>query len=235
MSDDTAPSRSGQVDDRLPLLDDQGAVKQADGIVDRPAGTDGTNGDTVPHSPGNGLPPQTLFGVAILILVAFLGLALFMIVNADASDPVWKNRLAIFTTVQAIVYTAVGWLFGREVNRGAKEAAEKSADMAKADADRAKIEAADAKKVERQQAEARTVDLRAASTEKVRGTALAAAVLAGATTDPVPSGIESQSGSATARGNEPFPCGPLPPASIPRWPPDGPARHGDLEGRLWTT
>ena len=47
MSDDTAPSRSGQVDDRLPLLDDQGAVKQADGIVDRPAGTDGTNGDTV--------------------------------------------------------------------------------------------------------------------------------------------------------------------------------------------
>ncbi len=36
MSDDTAPSRSGQVDDRLPLLDDQGAVKQADGIVDRP-------------------------------------------------------------------------------------------------------------------------------------------------------------------------------------------------------
>ena len=118
MSDDTAPSRSGQVDDRLPLLDDQGAVKQADGIVDRPAGTDGANGDTVPHSPGNGLPPQTLFGVAILILVAFLGLALFMIVNADASDPVWKNRLAIFTTVQAIVYTAVGWrLFGREVNR----------------------------------------------------------------------------------------------------------------------
>jgi hypothetical protein len=62
MSDDTAPSRSGQVDDRLPLLDDQGAVKQADGIVDRPAGTDGTNGDTVPHSPGNGLPPQTLLG-----------------------------------------------------------------------------------------------------------------------------------------------------------------------------
>ncbi len=202
MSDDTAPSRSGQVDDRLPLLDDQGAVKQADGIVDRPAGTDGTNGDTVPHSPGNGLPPQTLFGVAILILVAFLGLALFMIINADASDPVWKNRLAIFTTVQAIVYTAVGWLFGREVNRGAKEAAEKSADMAKADADRAKIEAADAKKVERQQAEARTVDLRAASTEKVRGAALAAAVLAGSTTHPVPSGIENQSGSATARGNE---------------------------------
>ena len=140
------------------------------------------------------MPPQTLFWVQLLILVAFLGFSLFMILNADASDPCGR-QVWIFTVLQAIVYTAVGWLFGREVNRGAKEAAEKSADVAKADADTAKAEAADAKAAERQQAAARATTLEKASEEKVRGSTLAAAVLVGSTARAVPTGIGNQSTS----------------------------------------
>jgi hypothetical protein len=200
MSDDTAHPASAKLDQPpQPIMDGGGTVRQVNKIADGQVGAGGSNGGAAPTPPGNGLPPQTLFWVAVLILVAFLGFSLFMILNADASDPVWKNRLAIFTVLQAIVYTAVGWLFGREVNRGAKEAAEKSADVANADADRAKAEAADAKEAERQQAAARATTLEAASAENVRGAALAAAVLVGSTARAVPTGIENQSASAAPR------------------------------------
>ena len=196
MSDDTARLGSGQLDQRAQaLMDGGGPVSQVNDTAHGQAGPGASNGGAPPTPPGNGLPPQTLFWVAVLILVAFLGFSLFMILNADASDPVWQNRLAIFTVLQAIVYTAVGWLFGREVNRGAKEAAEKSANAAKADADRAKAEAADAKAAERQQADARAESLEKASEEKVRGSTLAAAVLVGSTARAVPTGIGNQSSS----------------------------------------
>lgn len=193
MSDDTRHAVGGQLDQRpQPPMDRGGRSKR------RQAATGGSGGDTPAATPGNGLPPETLFWVAVVILLAFLGFSLFMILNADAADPVWKNRLAIFTVFQAIVYTAVGWLFGREVNRGAKEAAEKSADVAKADADRAKAEAADAKEAEREQAAARAKTIEAASAENVRGAALAAAVLFGSNARSAPGGIENQSASAAA-------------------------------------
>jgi hypothetical protein len=192
MSDDTRHAVGGQVDQRpQPPMGRGGASKR------RQAATGGSGGDTPTATPGNGLPPETLFWVAVVIILAFLGFSLFMILNADAADPVWKNRLAIFTVFQAIVYTAVGWLFGREVNRGAKEAAEKSADVAQADAERAKAEAIAAKEAEREQAAARAETLEAASAESVRGATLAAAVLFGSNVGPAP-GIENQSGSAAA-------------------------------------
>ena len=76
------------------------------------------------------------FVVAVGLLLGFAGLVIFMLVTADGNADVWERQVYVFGAVEAIVFTAVGWIFGREVHRA-------GAEDARADADQAKQEAAD--------------------------------------------------------------------------------------------
>lgn len=113
-------------------------------------------------SSGNGVPWQWQLSAAALLLVVFMVIGVLMILNADTSDSIWKNRIMIFSAFQSLVFGAVGWLFGREVNRV-------PAELARAEAQEAKLQA-------HENAEDATEALVRAATEETRGRALAAAI-----------------------------------------------------------
>jgi hypothetical protein len=59
--------------------------------------------------------------ITVAVLLAFGSVAVYMLsVATDANPEVWQRRVYVFSGVQAIAFTAVGWLFGREVNSGAR-------------------------------------------------------------------------------------------------------------------
>jgi hypothetical protein len=85
--------------------------------------------------------PKAQLIVAIVILAAFAIVVGFMLLNADGNPEVWERRVYVFSGVEAIVFTAVGWIFGREVHRGTAEQAKEDAKEAKAEAKDAKADA----------------------------------------------------------------------------------------------
>lgn len=108
--------------------------------------------------------------IAVLLLIAFAALVVVMVVLADrSSDQVWQRRIYLFSAVEAIVFTAVGWLFGREVNRTAVESARQEATAAKQTADTARDEA-------RQSAEQAAAAEQRATAERTRGETIAAVI-----------------------------------------------------------
>jgi hypothetical protein len=116
------------------------------------------------RTPRTGAPWSRQLLTAAVLLLVFLTIGVLMIVTADTPDPVWKNRIVIFSAFQALVFGGVGWLFGREVNR--------------VPADIARAEAREAKELAQENAdEAAEARVRAA-TEETRGRALASAVTA---------------------------------------------------------
>jgi hypothetical protein len=72
--------------------------------------------------------------VTVLLLVGFAALVVAMIWLAGGDDTVWQRRVYVFGAVQAIVFTAIGWLFGREVGRSAAESAHSDAESARDEA-----------------------------------------------------------------------------------------------------
>src|SRR5438552_4915791 len=81
------------------------------------------------------------FIVTIALLVGFAALVVAMVAMADGDEKIWQRRVYVFGAVEAIVFTAIGWLFGREVHRATAESAREDADTAKKDADAARSEA----------------------------------------------------------------------------------------------
>ena len=110
----------------------------------------------------NIVPWQWQLVVAALLLVVFVAIGVLMIATADTSDSIWKNRITIFSAFQSLVFGAVGWLFGREINRV-------PAELARADAQEAKELAQD------NADEAAEARVRAATAE-TKGRALASAI-----------------------------------------------------------
>ena len=103
--------------------------------------------------------------IAVVLLIAFGWLVYYL--NGKASsgtELTWQRRVYLFGAVEAIVFTAVGWIFGREVNRRQVDAAEDRANRSE--------QRADAAASETSAAEAKAADLAA------RGQAAKAAVLA---------------------------------------------------------
>jgi hypothetical protein len=78
---------------------------------------------------------------AVIVVAAFAVFAYFLVDNADTTDQrEWERWVYVFGAVEAIAFAAIGWVFGREVNRERAEKAETRADVAtdKEKAERAK-------------------------------------------------------------------------------------------------
>jgi uncharacterized membrane protein YgcG len=110
----------------------------------------------------NIVPWQWQLVLAALLLVVFVAIGVLMIATADTSDSIWKNRITIFSAFQSLVFGAVGWLFGREINR--------------VPAELARVDAQEAKELAQDNAdEAAEARVRAATAE-TKGRALASAI-----------------------------------------------------------
>jgi hypothetical protein len=81
------------------------------------------------------------YAVTIALLIGFAVLVAVMIWLAGGDDRVWQRRVYLFGAVEAIVFTAIGWLFGREVHRSSAETARRDAETAKHEAEVARTEA----------------------------------------------------------------------------------------------
>ena len=76
--------------------------------------------------------------VAILVLAGFIALMFLLLDRVDsAAEGAWSRYVYLFGAAEALVFTAMGWLFGREVNRSAAESATTRADEATARAEEA--------------------------------------------------------------------------------------------------
>jgi hypothetical protein len=68
---------------------------------------------------------------ALSLIVALGAFAVFLVLNAGTKDATeWERWVYVFGAVEAPAFTAIGWLFGREVNRQRAEAAEQRAEKA---------------------------------------------------------------------------------------------------------
>ena len=74
-----------------------------------------------------------LLWAAIAIVFAYVVFVLLAFVRADDKLPEtdWSRSVYVLLGVEALAFTAVGWLFGREVHRGEAQEAQKHADEAK--------------------------------------------------------------------------------------------------------
>jgi high-affinity K+ transport system ATPase subunit B len=79
-------------------------------------------------------PPRIQIRFATALLVLFVALVVVMILFRNAPENTWKNLVYTFGAVEALVFTAVGWVFGREVHRAQAAAAEDAAKEAKGQA-----------------------------------------------------------------------------------------------------
>jgi hypothetical protein len=71
--------------------------------------------------------------VAILAVMGFAFTVWYLLVSAhSSSDAGWQRLAYVFSGVETVVFTAVGWLFGREINRKQAETAQQRADTATA-------------------------------------------------------------------------------------------------------
>src|SRR5688500_8505885 len=89
------------------------------------------------------LKNKAALAVALVALVAYVLALIFLFGKADDADNdrAWERWVFLMTGLEAIVFAGIGWLFGREVNRGAAEQAEKANETAQkktAEAARAK-------------------------------------------------------------------------------------------------
>jgi len=125
--------------------------------------------------------------VVVALLIGFAALVVVMLIAARGNDVVWQRRVYLFGAAEAIVFTAVGWLFGREVHRAEAESARKDATDAKQDAASARDEAKNLAK------DAATAEQRAVE-EHTKGKAVQAAVKSIPTGRPRDTGGPSDAG-----------------------------------------
>jgi hypothetical protein len=72
------------------------------------------------------LRSNVALGVAVFILLATTMLVIFLILHVSTDEETWKRYTYLLTGVEAVVFAAVGWLFGKEVHREQAEKAEMS-------------------------------------------------------------------------------------------------------------
>jgi hypothetical protein len=71
-----------------------------------------------------------VFAVAISVFFVLGCLLLFLAAdNGGVNETIWGRYVYVFGGLEAIVFTAVGWIFGREVNRAAADTVTKHAEV----------------------------------------------------------------------------------------------------------
>jgi len=73
---------------------------------------------------------------AVVLTVVFLVAAYLLYQASDTKDSLeWERLVFIFGAIEAVTFTAIGWVFGREINRQRADAAEQRADNAETEKD----------------------------------------------------------------------------------------------------
>lgn len=93
------------------------------------------------------------FKLAIIILVAYIIFIAFMLYESGKEDLIWTRMLYLFSGLEAIVFAALGYVFGKDIHRIRAEKAEENADQAKKETDKAKKETEIAKEKAQQEKE----------------------------------------------------------------------------------
>lgn len=130
-----------------------------------PPGT-GANGTRTP------LPTATTLKVALAVLgiyIIFVGLLIFL-----RRDQEWDRLIYLMTGFEAIVFAAIGWIFGTSVARGAVQEAKTAQAEAKEQAGAARVEATAA----RESAETARAERDSTLQDAERGRAIAASIKA---------------------------------------------------------
>ena len=79
----------------------------------------------------------------VVVIAAFGAFATYLVLNADTKNTTeWDHWVYIFGSIEAVAFTAVGWLFGKEVNRQRAEKAEERAVQADQKKDEARADGA---------------------------------------------------------------------------------------------
>jgi cytochrome bd-type quinol oxidase subunit 1 len=81
-----------------------------------------------PGAAAKWLLPIAVFLLALYVVI--LSVLFFTADDKDVSENIWGRYTYLLGGLEAIVFTAVGWLFGREVNRKQAEQAEKATEEA---------------------------------------------------------------------------------------------------------
>lgn len=73
--------------------------------------------------------------VAAIVIAVFVVFGAFLVFNADTENSTeWERWVYVFGAAEAVAFAAIGWMFGREVNRQRAEKAEEGAEKARTDA-----------------------------------------------------------------------------------------------------
>jgi hypothetical protein len=157
-------------------------------------------------------------GFAAVLSLAYLVLLACLYANVDRiEDPHWSRVVYVAGGLGGLVTTAIGWVFGREVHRGAAEVASAAAHSARGAAEAARDDAA------RAHGEAWQAHLKASQSERdaASGRALAAAIKAGPParertddTEKLPSVIQSHLSTLQSMANTLFPDGGAPGSTV---------------------
>lgn len=66
-------------------------------------------------------------GAAVAALAAYVLAAIWLAVQRSAGEPDWTRAVYVVAGVEALAFSAAGWLWGTQVGRGAVEMAERRA------------------------------------------------------------------------------------------------------------
>lgn len=102
-----------------------------------PTATDQKSEDTFSSNTSNWADTKFWFAVSILIIyLIFLFIILYKAQSTNELN--WTRMIYLFTGVEAIVFAAIGYVFGKDVHRQRAETAEKNAEKKAVEAENAK-------------------------------------------------------------------------------------------------
>lgn len=99
----------------------QSAPKPAPGAGDQPAGKAG---------PLEGIRAAVTLVVALLLVLGGSAMIVFLVGKVSSTQSEWDRYIYLLGGVEAVVFAAIGWFFGKEVHREQAQAATKQANTA---------------------------------------------------------------------------------------------------------
>jgi hypothetical protein len=80
----------------------------------------------------DGVPPKVRTALAVAAVVAYVAALVALAMAADdVKSTTWERYVYLLSGAEAIVFAAVGWIFGKEIHRGKAEQADQAIKDAK--------------------------------------------------------------------------------------------------------